>query len=492
MIRTKGFVVGAALLVAVMSESIFADVVLPSVISDGMILQRNAQVPIFGKASPGEAVRVQPDWIDRSFKTVAEPDGRWSVTVPTGETGAPHSLTVHAGNTITLTNILFGEVWLCSGQSNMEMRMKPFPPWHGGTLNYQQEIDSANYPDIRFFYVEKRASRQPEFTCKGKWESCTPASVSEFSAVGYFFARQIYKELGVPVGIINSSWGSTAIESWMPLETLKDSPDFKAIADTCEAEKKKTAPDTIKDFWLPSACYNGLIAPVVPYALRGIIWQQGQSNVAWPEIYEKLFPALINSWRAKWNLPEMPFYFVQLEGFDTAAHSYPGVTPDKWARLRQSQMATLSLTNTGMAVAADIGDPLQIHPRNKQDVGRRLALWALAECYGKNIAFSGPLYKSMKISGKEIILSFDCTNGGLMCKGGRLDGFIIAGKDRRFVKAQAEIVGNTIVVKSPEVTEPVAVRYGWTDDPHCTLYNEAQLPAAPFRTDSWESGIVLE
>ncbi len=490
MIHTKRLAAGAVLLAAVMTETVSANVVLPSVISDGMILQRNANVPIFGKAAPGETIRVKPDWTDASYKTEAGPDGKWKVAVPTGEAGGPHSLTIQAGNTITLKNILFGEVWLCSGQSNMEMRMKPFPPWHGGTLNYQQEIDSANYPDIRFFYVEKRASRQPEFTCKGSWENCRPETAAEFPAAAYFFVRELYKELRVPIGIINVSWGSTSIESWMPLDTLKSSPDFKGILGTLENGLKKNPPDTVKDFWLPSACYNGLVVPVVPYALRGVIWYQGEGNAAWPETYDKLFPALINSWRAKWNQPEMPFYFVQLANSKVDMRS--GLTPDKWARLRQSQMAALSLTNTGMAVAADIGDAEQIHPRNKQDVGNRLALWALAKCYGRNIAFSGPLYKSMKINGKEIILSFDCANGGLMRKGANLDGFIIAGADRRFVKAQAEIVGNTVVVKNAEVSEPVAVRYGWTDDPHCSLYNEAQLPAAPFRTDAWDEGVFFE
>ncbi len=470
-----------------MNSSASADVTLPSIFSDGMVLQQNSDVPVFGKAAPGEAVIVRPSWTETSIETVADSDGEWRVTVPTGAAGGTHSLHV---NSITRTNILFGEVWVCSGQSNMEMSMKPFPPWHGGTLNYQREIAAADYPEIRLFYVEKRASRKPESDCGGQWEPCDPASAAEFPAVGYFFARQIHKELGVPVGIINSSWGSTAIESWMPLDALQSSPGFKMILDHLEQAGGQRAPDPIKDFSLPTACYNGLIAPVVPYKIGGVIWYQGEANAAWPEVYEQLFPAMITSWREKWNLPEMPFYFVQLASFYTAGHA--GLTPDKWARLRQAQLATLSLPNTGMAVAADLGDLKQIHPRNKQDVGRRLALWALTEQYGREMSCSGPLYKSMSVSGKNITVQFDHPDGGLVCHGDQLDGFIIASKNRRFVDAQARIVGDTVVVSSPDVSAPVAVRYGWTDNPRCSLYNEAQLPAAPFRTDSWDEGVLFQ
>lgn len=485
--------IGCAVLILlglIMSERSFGGVTLPSILSDGMVLQRNSQVPIFGKAGAGETVRVTPDWTERSFKTTAAEDGRWQVEVPTGEAGSPHTMIIESGTRIVLKDILFGEVWLCSGQSNMEMSMKPYPPWHGGTLNYQQEIAAADYPDIRLFYVEKRASRQPEFTCNGKWEACSPETVAPFPATAYFFARKLYKELRVPIGVINSSWGSTAIESWMSLDTLKSSPDFKGIVELFESSEKKTPPDPVKDYWMPSACYNGLIAPIVPFALRGILWYQGEANAAWPEAYEKLFPALITSWREEWKQPELPFYFVQLASLKTAAYS--GLTADGWARLRQAQFSTLSLTNTGMAVAADISNPNQIHPRDKQDVGRRLALWALAKCYGQNIAFSGPLYRSMEIQRNKIILHFDHTNGGLMCKGDALDGFIIAGEDRRFVPAESGIIGDTVVVSSPEIQKPVAVRYGWTDNLHCTLYNEAQLPAAPFRTDSWNKDVILQ
>ena len=471
-----------------MNSSVHAEVTLPSIFSDGMVLQQNSDVPVFGKAAPGEVVTVK--FAGQIKTAIADSSNHWKIILdPMPASSNPRKMIIRCAKNspIQYSNLLVGEVWVCSGQSNMEMSMKPFPPWHGGTLNYQQEIKSANYPEIRLFYVEKRASRTPEFTCGGQWESCRPETAAEFPAVGYFFARQLHKELGVPIGIINSSWGSTAIESWMPQEALESSPEFKMILDHLESAKGQRTPDAIADFSLPTACYNGLIAPIVPYKIGGVIWYQGEGNAAWPEVYEKLFPAMILSWRETWNHSDMPFYFVQLANFNTAA--YDGLTPDKWARLRQAQFAALSLPNTGMAVAADIGDPKQIHPRNKQEVGRRLALWALADTYGKNLTCSGPLFQTLEIHGEKAEIHFSHTDGGLVCKGDRLDGFVIAGKNRRFFPAEAQIVGESIVVQSPDVAVPVAVRYGWTDLPQCSLYNEAQLPAAPFRTDSWDEGV---
>ncbi len=479
-----------AVWVLALSGVLSADVILPSVFSDGMVLQQNSRVPIFGKAAPEETVTVE--FAGQKKTATVDSSSHWKIMLdPMPASSTPRKMTIRCSNhpPIQYSDLLVGEVWLCSGQSNMEMSMQPFPPWHGGTLNYQQEIAAADYPAIRFFYVEKRASRKPEFTCGGQWETCRPATAAGFPAAAYFFARRLHTELDVPIGVINSSWGSTAIESWMPLKALESSSDFKMIVDHLESAMQQREPDGRKDFSLPTACYNGLIAPVVPYALRGVIWYQGEANAPWPEIYERLFTAMIHSWREQWSQPEMPFYFVQLASLDTDA--YAGLTPDKWARLRQSQLAALSLTNTGMAVAADISDPNQIHPRNKQAVGRRLAFWALAKCYGKNIAFSGPIYKSMAIDGNEITVSFDCTNGGLMARSDALDGFAVAGKDRNFVKAQARIDGDTVVVSSSEIQEPVSVRYGWTDHMHCSLYNEAQLPASPFRTDSWDDGATF-
>lgn len=460
-----------------------AELDLPAVFSDGMVLQQGMNVPVWGLGVPGTIVTVE--FAGQKKTAITDSSSHWKLLLdPMPASSSPRKFQVSSCEfQVSFTNVLIGEVWLGSGQSNMEMRMIPFPPWHKGTLNFKEEVAAADYPDIRLFNIEKRASRQPEFSCTARWEPCGPETVAGFSAVGYFFARKLYKELGVPIGIINASWGSTAIESWMPKAALESSPDFKMILGTLAAALKENPPDLIKDFWLPTACYNGLIAPVVPYALRGVVWYQGEGNAAWPEIYEKLFSAMIESWRDIWG-QAFPFYFVQLANFDVAGN--PELTPGKWARLRQSQMAALSLPETGMAVAADIGDPKDIHPRNKQEVGRRLALWALANCYGRDVVFSGPLYRQMDIRGKSIVLQFDYVGEGLVAKSGSLGGFEVAGEDKHFYPALAVITNDTVIVHSPAVATPVAVRYGWTDNPVCSLYNQAGLPAAPFRTDSWD------
>lgn len=474
-----------------MSGILSAEVTLPSVFSDGMVLQRNSQVPIFGKAAPGEVVTVE--FAGQKKSATVDSSNHWKIMLdPMPASSNPRKMRISETRNSKLEtrnffDVLVGEVWLCSGQSNMEMSMQPFPPWHKGTLNCQQEIEAATYPEIRFFYVEKLASRSPEFTCGGQWESCRPETAAEFPAVAYFFARQLYQELNVPIGVINSSWGSTAIESWMQEELFVG--EFEMIQKHLQVEKQRRAPDPVTDFSLPSACYNGLIAPLIPYRIQGVIWCQGEANAAWPIVYQDLFPAMIQSWRKAWALPEMPFYFVQLANFDVSGQ--PGLTADNWARLRQAQFAALELPRTGMAVAADIGDPDNIHPRNKQEVGRRLALWALADTYGKNISCSGPLFQTLELRGREAVLHFDHTDGGLVVEGECLGGFIIAGGDRQFVSAEARVEGNTVVVWNSTVNRPQAVRYGWTDAPVCSLYNEALLPAAPFRTDSWEKGYSL-
>jgi len=507
------------------SMSVMAEVTLPAVICDNMVLQQQIKVPIWGWAEPGRQISVKGSWHDKVVKTTADKDGQWMVRLPAEKAGGPYEMTVQGQNTLHIKNILFGEVWIASGQSNMHMSLKPIIPWHNGTLNFKEEIAQANYPNIRLFYVQRKAATEPLQDCTGDWQPCTPETVGDFSATAYFFGREIHKELNIPVGLIHSSWGGTPVEAWMKMETLKSDPDFKYILDEYEQEVKKY-PEAIKQYeqklleWVkynvearkrgdepiegpwepggpghresPSALYNAMIAPLIPYGIRGAIWHQGEANAIRAFQYRKLFPAMIRNWRADWGLGDFPFYFVQLCNLDISAYS-DEITPDAWAELREAQFMTLSLPNTGMAVTIDIGDANDIHPRNKQDAGKRLALWALAKTYDKNVVCSGPLYKSMKRLDDKIILQFDYVGSGLTSRTGKnLKGFAIAGNNREFFPAEATIVGDTVVVRAPEVADPVAVRYAWTDAPVCSLYNKEGLPASPFRTDDWTGVTVNE
>jgi len=348
---------------------------------------------------------------------------------------------------------------------------------------------------------------------EGQWTLCSPQSVGDFSAVGYFFGREIHKALGVPVGLIHSSWGGTPAEAWTSLPYLEGDPDYQPIierwklnlanypkaikdyeaklaewqsaAEKAKAEGKPAPPAPWKPAGpeypgRPAVLYNGMIAPLIPYAIQGVIWYQGEANAGRAYQYRRLFPTMIRNWRKAWGQGNFPFLFVQLANYE------PGNLNEEWAELREAQLMALQLPSTGMAVAIDIGNPKDIHPRNKQEVGRRLALTALAKVYGKNIEYSGPMYRGMSIEGGAIRLRFDHVDGGLLAMGGGpLKGFTIAGEDRKFVPAEAVIEGETVVVRSPEVAHPVAVRYAWAINPTCNLYNKAGLPASPFRTDDW-------
>jgi sialate O-acetylesterase len=482
-----------------------ADVKLPALFSDGMVLQREMPVPIWGTADAGEAVTVTVG--AQKLETTADAEGKWKVTLQPLAVGAPFEVTVQGKNAITLRNVVAGEVWLASGQSNMAWSVD-------GALFAAEEMAAANYPNIRMFQVEHEIAAQPKQMATGQWLTATPTTVGPFSAVGYFFARDLQKTLNVPVGILHASWGGTFIEAWTRDADLRTDPDFapmlewqgrveadfpKLQADyerltaewKTESEKAKAEgkpepkapnpPENPMGHNRPSGLYNGMIAPLVPYAMRGAIWYQGESNAARGFQYRKLMPNLIRSWRADWK-QEFPFLLVQLASF---TDHLPQPAEDYWAELREAQSMTLSVPKTGMAVAIDIGDAADIHPKNKQEVGRRLSLAALAQVYGQNIPYSGPVYDSMSIEGKMIRLKFKYTDGGVVLKDGPTESFAIAGEDKKWVWAQAKVEGNDVLVWSDAIEKPVAARYAWAINPHANLYNEAGLPASPFRTDNW-------
>jgi sialate O-acetylesterase len=376
-------------------------------------------------------------------------------------------MTVQGANKIVLDDVLVGEVWICSGQSNMQWSVNR-------AANAEEEVAAANYPKIRLFTVTRKVAEEPAEDCEGSWAACSPESVPGFSAVAYFFGRTLFRKLNVPVGLVNTSWGGTIAEAWTSDEGLRGEPDFEPILERA-AEFKPKVPNQA------SVLFNAMIQPLVPLGIRGAIWYQGESNVTRAEQYQKLFPAMIRDWRKQWGQGDFPFLFVQLAPF-----RYKRNDPAACAELREAQRLALSLASTGMAVTTDIGNTTNIHPTNKQEVGRRLALWALAKTYGKACCYSGPLYKSMAVEGGKVRVSFEHACGGLVAKGGALTDFTIAGADGRFVSAVATIDGETVVVHSDELAKPVAVRFGWRDDAEPNLFNGEGLPASPFRTDDFE------
>jgi len=632
-----------------------AKVVLPSVFSDNMVFQQKTKAAIWGKADAGKTVSIATSWNSKTYQVTATADGGWKVFAATPEYGGPFTVTISDGEEVTLKNVMIGEVWLCSGQSNMEF---PVAGW-SQVVNYKQEVTDAMYPNIRLLTVDHVESTVPLAEAKikgGGWQPCTPETVTGFSAVAYFFAKEVYKKTGMPVGLIHSSWGGTIVEAWESEGTVKQFADLspaldkvktldkeqsqalyskeinawqKAVKDKDPGYKNGVAvwaatnvdtggwqPMIVPSFWekneleefdgvvwlrrkinipaewvgkdlqlnlggvddnditffngekvgesngfnvmrnytipagkvkageniltvrivdgggeggiygdknkmflattsgerialdggwqykvavdfkdtpmpalnagpnRPTVLFNGMINPLVQFTIRGVLWYQGESNVSRAHQYRQLFPGLINDWRQKFNNKNMPFYFVQLANYLKLSQQ---PKPSAWAELRDVQLKTLSLPNTGMAVTIDIGDGNDIHPKNKQDVGKRLALIALAKNYGEDVPYSGPSYNSYKVEGASISLAFKNVSGGLKAKdGGKLTGFTIAGADQKFYSAEAVISGDKIMVSSASVPKPVAVRYAWANNPVFNLYNNADLPASPFRTDDWQ------
>ncbi len=462
--RTPALCLLSLLIVLLVAAAARADVRLPSVIGENMVLQQKQTAILWGWADKGEKVTVSLE--GNTAEATADSAGRWRVEIQPPAAGGPYTLTLEGANTITLSNVMVGEVWICSGQSNMEFGV-------ASAINGQDEIAAADYPNIRLFTVAKKIADKPQDDCVGTWTPCTPQTVPRFSAVAYFFGRQLHKELHVPVGLINTSWGGTVAEAWTSRGTLESDADYSEILQRAATFNERNPNQA-------SVLYNGMIKPLVPLAIRGAIWYQGEANVGRAEQYAKLFPAMITDWRTSWGQGDFPFLFVQLAPF-----RYGRSDPAECAELWEAQFKTLTLPGTGMAVTTDIGDIKDIHPKNKQEVGRRLALWALGNTYGKELVYSGPLYDSIKVEGEKIRISFKHTGGGLKSADDKpLTDFTIASEEGEFVEATATIDGDTVVVHSDQVAEPAHVRFGWTDTAEPNLVNDAGLPASPFRTDS--------
>lgn len=479
MTRTTCGIVLAALLAGMTALEARAEVALPPVFGTGMVLQRGGPIPVWGTAKPREEVRVAI--AGQTQKTRADAKGHWKVTLEAMQAGGPHELVVQGTNTLRLTGVLIGEVWVCSGQSNMQWAVRQ-------SADSAREIALATFPQLRLLSVPRATAEQPATTFKGAWTACTPKSVANFSAVAYYFGRNLHRTLEVPVGLIHTSYGGTPAEAWMDRKAFKKHKQLKPLIERWKkAVARSDVNPNVADMRIhahrPANLWNAMIAPLVPYAMRGVIWYQGESNAGRAEQYRTLFPAMIGAWRAQWGQGDFPFYFVQLANWRPRL---PEPGPSAWAELREAQSLTLKdVPNTGMAVTIDIGDAANIHPSNKQDVGQRLAAWALAKDYGQRVVFSGPAFKALK-KGKagSLVLTFEHAAGGLETNDDDpVHGFAVAGKDNVFHWAEARIDGETIVLTCPKVKKPSAVRYGWADNPECNLTNKAGFPASPFRTD---------
>lgn len=465
--------------------SSMAEVKLPAVLTSNMVFQRDHEITVWGWATKGEKVSVTFNSLVK--KTKADAAGKWKVVFPALKAGGgAMQMKVQGKNTITLDNILIGDVWVCSGQSNMSF---PMAGW-GKPLNYQQEIANANYPNIRLLQFPNNLQKAPvEDVDKAKWDVCSPESVPGFSAVAYFFGRYIYKEINIPIGLINTSWGGTNAEAWTSMDWIVKLPQYKNWQTDMAEKLKKTDSLSLVKMKSPNdmhtSLFNGMINPLLNLAVKGVIWYQGESNTYDWKLYQTMFPNMIDCWREKWREPDMPFLYVQIANY---TDELPEPGDSRWAKLREAQTMTLNHPNTGMAVTIDIGEAKDIHPKNKQDVGYRLGLNAMHLVYGKELVYSGPIYKSMEVEGNKIAVSFTQLGTGLMVKDkyGYPKSFAIAGADKKFYWAKAEIKGDKVIVSSEKVANPVAVRYAWADNPgDANLYNKEGLPASPFRTDGW-------
>jgi sialate O-acetylesterase len=510
-----------------LTATLCAEVKPNPLFSDGAVLQRGQKIPVWGTARDGEKVTVE--FQGQKASTTAA-GGTWSVQLDRLTEGGPFTMTLTGDNTVTIKDLLVGEVWIASGQSNMNMTLAQTP-------YLAEEALKAKYPQIRTFKVPVTPVVKPLAEAKGSWIVCSPETLKDFSAVGYFFARDIHQKLGVPVGLIHSALGATPAQAWTSTEALQSEPQLQHYAEDIKnrLENYDTAsaayPAVLAEYqaklaeWMettgkpheqqvaawekvveqakasgqqppprprpatrrppepvppngrstdPAVLFNGMIHPIIPYGIKGVLWYQGESNSKQAEEYLTLFPTLIRDWRARWKQGEYPFLYVQVA-------PYGGMPPE----IREAQFLSLGKTkNTAMTVTTDAGDAADIHPRNKQPVGQRLALAARALAYGENIEYSGPLYESMKAEHGKIILNFKHIGSGLVAKDGPIKGFTIAGKDKTFVPAKAEIQGNTVVVSADGIADPIAVRYGWDNVPDVNLYNQEGLPASPFRTDT--------
>lgn len=460
----------AVLAAASLLPAALAAVSLPAIFGDHMVVQQNAELVIWGFAKAGEPIEVRPSWTEEVFTTKAESEGHWRVTVSTPPAGGPHQLRVKGYNELLVDDILAGEVWLGSGQSNMEWTAR------FGIDNAEQHIAEANYPQIRLFSVEHRTADARQNDLVGRWVVCTPETMTDFSAVAYFFGRELHQTLGVPVGLINSSWGGTPAEVWTVPALIDADPRLAEVA-----AKMEPVP------WGPTRkglLFNAMIAPMTPFRLAGVIWYQGEGNVGKGETYDELMEALIHGWRLQWAQPDLPFYYAQI-----APWNGYGADGDAAAGLMDAQVRALRVPHTGLIPTSDIGNLDDIHPRNKLDVGKRFAALALHEVYGRTTSPSpyAPRPAGLKIEGSSIVLQLAHAKGlHAVDPALPLTGFTVAGEDRQFHPAEATLgKDGRITVRSADVPAPVAVRYDWKNATTPTLFNAAGLPLTTFRTDEW-------
>jgi sialate O-acetylesterase len=457
----------ACLLVSI---NVFANVRLPAIIGSHMVLQQNAKVRIWGWCDPTENIKLKTSWDTTTYMATGSWEAKWSLELQTPNAGGPYTISINGNNSILLEDVMIGEVWVCSGQSNMEMNVN----WG---LPYQDEVARATNTQIRFFYIPKATSGYPQEDVKAKWVVCSPEDMKNFSAAGYFFGKKLQENLHVPIGLINSNWGGTPAETWTPKELVENDTTLKNAA----AKLNQTQGWPVQ----PGLAYNAMIYPVTNYSIAGAIWYQGESNAGTASTYTSLFTAMINSWRKAWQ-KDFPFYFVQIAPFagygDNSSSAF----------LREAQTKTLDLSNTGMVLTSDLVDNINdIHPKMKKEVGERLANLALAETYHQqNGAYKIPMYKKLQVEKDKIRIYFTNAENGLTSKGPVTE-FYIAGEDKNFIPADAKVEGSSVVVWSKQVTKPVAVRFGFRNAALLNLYNKEGVPVNLFRTDDWPVHITL-
>jgi sialate O-acetylesterase len=443
----------------------FANVRLPAVLADNMVMQQHSNVKLWGWCDAGEKIFITPSWSQVTDSVVGTRDGRWALAVATPAAGGPYTIDIRGRNTIQLKNVLIGEVWVCSGQSNMEM----CESW--GLPDVKADLPACANDRIRFFHVPRTTSMTVQDDCPGRWAACDSDELKTFSAVAYYFGKTLNKELDVPVGLIEASWGGTPAEVWTPQELVNDDPVLKA-ADA------KLVP-AVGWPYLPGYCYNGMIAPLTSFSIAGALWYQGESNVGTSDTYAKLLSIMIGSWRQAWN-KDFPFYYVQIAPFAYG-------TKEQGSLLREQEAKVQDLGGTGMVVISDlVTDTTDIHPKDKHDVGLRLANWALAEAYHRpGLFYKNPRFSNMEVRGDKVTLSFSDAPNGLMVKGKSVVTLVVAGEDRVFHPAEGKVEGSKMEVWSKEVKEPVAVRYQFSNAGIGNVFSKEGLPMAPFRTDAW-------
>ncbi|HYH56096.1 MAG TPA: sialate O-acetylesterase, partial [Anseongella sp.] len=467
MMNLKGLLTALLLLLA---GGAMAEIHLPAIIGSNMVLQRQSDVALWGRANANAQVVVTTSWNHRRYTAKADAAGKWRLKVQTPAAGGPYEIWFSDGKELKLTNILIGEVWVCSGQSNMEMPLKGYR--NQPVLHANEILSKAGQPRLRLFHLERAASATELFDCTGSWEVSSALAAADFSAVGFQFGKKLQEVLGVPVGIIQSAWGGTPIEAWTDKASLVSVPDVEVPFPS----------DSVPAGRLVSTClYNGMIAPMAGFGIKGFLWYQGEANRARPGQYAQLMEAMVKGWRKKWSNDSLPFYYVQI-----APYGYPagaGTVP----YLREAQLKALDLIPfSGMAVSTDVGNSETIHPADKTTIAQRLLYWALARAYGmEGIACQGPVYRSKEAKESKLLLKFDHAPRGLTSFDQPLSAFEIAGADRQFYPAKAVITKDGVLVHSDKVNAPVAARYAFSDRAEGRLYNTAGLPASPFRTDDW-------